>query len=79
MFDFPSIFDSLNAGLYVKIAVLIVLGLFVVFTFVIFNQTSSLNKILSVKNAGASTTIRVLALGYLIASISLFVLALVIL
>jgi hypothetical protein len=73
------IFDSDVITLFFKVVVLICIGLFVIFTLFLLNYSNSLKKIIVIKGLTGTTFIYLVALAYAIASISLFILALVIL
>ena len=65
--------------IFFKIALLIGIGLFAVFTLFLLNYIQSLKKIVVIKNVTGAVLISIVAVGYVIAVISLFILALVIL
>ena len=66
-------------SIFFKIVLLIGIGLFAVFTFFLLNYIQSLKKIIVIKNVTGAALLSIVAIGYVIAVISLFVLALVIL
>jgi len=75
--DSLNLLDSPGAILFVKIATLVTLAIYIVFTFVILTQVRVMNRIFT--EAFASTVLLFLAIGNLIFAFSLFLMALVIL
>ncbi|EKD65454.1 MAG: hypothetical protein ACD_50C00083G0013 [uncultured bacterium] len=75
--DLTNIFGSSEVALVFKIITLAFLFIYILFTFVILTQVRVMNRIL--KESFPSTVVFFLALGNLIAAISLFLIALVIL
>ena len=69
-----------ESGVYLifKVLVLILVFVFIVFSFIVVNRVGTLNKTLSLTAAHASALIQVVAAFVLIASISLFIITLVI-
>lgn len=74
MFD---LFGSSQITLIVKIATLIFLALYIIFSIIVLTQVRLMNNIL--KQLSASTLLATIALGNLILALSLFLTALVIL
>ena len=66
-------------SLVIKIIVIVVIGLYTLFVFVIFNHIRSLKRIVIIHHASGSPFIQTLALLYLLFSIFLFLAAIVIL
>jgi len=75
MLDISSL--SQDSSFFIKIAVLIVLFMFTVFTLVILNQIRTMNRIIT--QSVVSSVLFLVALGLVFASMSLFLLATVIL
>lgn len=69
--------QALNPLFFLKLGVLIVIGLFAIFTFIIFNQIVVMNNI--VNQSGPSTILKIIAAINILLSLSLFLTALVIL
>ncbi len=78
MTDF-SFLDQFNILIIVKAVFLIFLGLYLIFTILIFNNIRSLNRVVIIQKALGSPFIQTLAFIYLLATILLFLLAVVIL
>lgn len=76
--DITNIF-SFDLALIVKILFLFLIGLYGIFVIIIFNQIRSLNKIVYINKVAGSPFIQSLGFFYLLATISLFLLALAIL
>lgn len=74
-----TILQGLNVSFIFKIIILIILGLFIVFTFVLSLQIRSLNNIIRVYASHASKLIMSFAIFYFLLAIALFISALVIL
>ncbi len=70
-------FADINLLFFLKIGLLIIIGLFTIFTFIIFNQIGVMNNI--VNQPGASTILKIIAIINILLSLSLFLIALVIL
>lgn len=77
--ELPPILSNFNLGLFVKIPLLTLLFLFFIFTLVLLNQTRALARIVHIQAKSASLFIRFLMLSYVVAALSLFLVALVIL
>jgi len=76
--DFLTIANLFRSPLFLfKIALLVIMALFIIFTIVIFTQVSVMNKIIT--HAQASGILKLIAILNIIFAISLFVMALVIL
>jgi len=75
--DSLSLLDSPEVILFVKITTLVILAIYIIFTFVILTQVKVMNRIFT--EMFASTVLFFLALGNLIFALSLFLIALVIL
>jgi hypothetical protein len=72
-------FGGSSVDLVVKIVVLIFISLVGIFAFILFNQTRSLNKIILLRPAAISSLPVLLTTLFLLATVSLFLLALAIL
>jgi hypothetical protein len=77
--DFSSLFDGSILRLFFKVMFLILIGLFGVFSVIIFTHVKSLNKIVIIRDITGAPLIRSITIFFLVGSISLFLLALVIL
>ena len=76
--DFLAIAKLLRSPLFLfKIALIVIIAIFIIFTIVIFTQVSVMNKIIT--HTTASGILKLIALLNIILAISLFVIALVIL
>ena len=69
--------NFLHPGLWIKIITLIVIGFYVIFTFVVFTQVKTMAQILSLPNSEA--ILKIISIIHLALAISLFLIALVIL
>lgn len=76
LFPFMSDFD---ASLLVKIPVLIIVFLYVVFAFILFNKTRVLGRIVFIEASGVTSLLKSLTFFHFLATVLLFLLALVIL
>lgn len=74
MFD---LFGPAQINLFVKIATLIFLALYIIFAIVVLTQIRLMNDVL--KQSSASKTLAIIAISNLVFAISLFLIALVIL
>ncbi len=79
MIDIPSLFASMHIDFFVKIAILIIILLYDIFVFIVFNQVRSLNKILHITDGDGSSVIQAIVVRYFILATSLFFLSIVIL
>jgi hypothetical protein len=79
MFDFTNFFTSDGFELGLKIFALFLIGFYMIFALIVFNHIRSLRRILVVSTAAGSPLIQTMNFFYLLATIFLFVLALVIL
>lgn len=79
MDNIPQFFSAINFLLISKGVVLFILGLYNVFLFILLTNVRSLGKLVHIHAKHASKTLSLFTLGYLIAGVSLFFLALVIL
>lgn len=70
---------ELNLALHFKVFLLIVIGLYAVFVFIVFANVRSLTKLVLIKSASGSKLVTSLTFLYLLVTIFLFILALVIL
>jgi hypothetical protein len=77
--DIPGLFDGDLVGVLGKAGVLILLVLYLIFSFIVFLQVRSLNTIVRIKIANSTTIIPLFFLIHLILILSLFFLTLVIL
>lgn len=77
MADTITTLQSLNPLFFLKIAILMIIGLFLIFTLIVYNQVGVMNRI--VDQPEASGTLRIIALINVILAVSLFLTALVIL
>ncbi len=77
MIDLLPAIQSLRLVLFIKIALLIILGLYAVFALMVFNQVRSFNKVIFL-TSNKSTILQLVTLVYLLACVSLFLLTLVI-
>lgn len=76
--DFLAIVKLLRSPLFLfKIALIVIIAIFIIFTIVIFTQVSVMNKIIT--HTTASGILKLIAILNIILAISLFVIALVIL
>lgn len=75
---FPFITDS-AITLVFKILILVLIGLYGIFALIITTHVRSLNKIILIQKATGSPLMHIIAIVYLVATISLFLLAVVIL
>ncbi|OGH20016.1 MAG: hypothetical protein A3D74_01335 [Candidatus Levybacteria bacterium RIFCSPHIGHO2_02_FULL_37_13] len=73
----PFLFDAAQFNLILKIAILVFLILYIIFSIIVLTQVRLMNNIL--KQSFASTVLAAIALGNLILALSLFLTALVIL
>jgi len=71
------LFDAAQFNLILKIAILVFLILYIIFSIIVLTQVRLMNNIL--KQSFASTVLAAIALGNLILALSLFLTALVIL
>ncbi|MEK7571519.1 MAG: DUF5657 family protein [Patescibacteria group bacterium] len=67
-----------NGILLFKIPILILLLVYVIFTFIVVNRIRAFNRILHIASAHASVTIQIVAIIQFLLALSLFLLALVI-
>ena len=70
-----NLFLQFHLSLFVKGAILLFLFLYLIFAVIIFNQVRSLERIVSINEGQTSRILFMLALLYLVASASLFFLA----
>jgi Family of unknown function (DUF5657) len=79
-FDPTLIISSFTAGTvaYVKIALLILLGLYAIFTFMLSVKIRSLNRTVFLPAESGEVVVRIFAILYLLAVLSLFIATLVI-
>ena len=77
--DFGTLFANYGLALFFKIALLILILLFVIFVIILFNHVKSLGKIVIIKDVAGASLIRSLAVLYVVFAVSLFLLAVVIL
>lgn len=68
-----------DISLIVKAFILLLIGIYSVFVFITFTHIRSLNRIVLIEKALGSSLVQTLSLIYLIATISLFIAAVVIL
>lgn len=71
--------DNLPIDLFIKVVFLIFIGFMVIYALMLLSQVRSFSRVISLKPAMISAVPAILVTIYLIASLSLFVLALVIL
>lgn len=69
--------NFLHPGLWIKIITLIVIGFYVIFTFVVFTQVKVMSQIIHLPHG--ETMLKTIAIIHIILAISLFVIAIVIL
>lgn len=79
MIDLTQLTTSFDLGMFFKIVLLVLIGLYTLFVLILFLQARSLGKIVVIEERDGTPLLRMLALIYLIASLSLFLAALVIL
>ena len=79
MTDSLPLFNDTALVIFFKIALLIGIGLFIVFTVFLLNYIRSLKRIVVIKDVTGAALISIVAVGYVIVVISLFILALAIL
>lgn len=71
--------DGLTVGRIIKIPLLLLLLLYIIFALILLNKTRSLGRLIFLQTSVATLLLNTLALLHLIASVLLFLLALVIL
>lgn len=71
------ILSLINPFLFLKIAFLIIIGLFAIFTYILFNQSCTMNTL--VEQSSASKNLRFFTIINILLAVSLFLTALVIL
>lgn len=69
---FPNNLISIETISIIKIIMLVIIALYALFTFVIFNQTRTMNKLM---NHSSSAILEALAIIHIIAAIALFLTA----
>jgi hypothetical protein len=79
MIDLTQLISLFDLGAFFKIVLLVLIGLYTLFVLILFIQARSLGKIMIIEARDGTPMLRLFALFYLIASISLFLAALVIL
>lgn len=79
MTDITPFLNGSTASLIFKGILLLLIALYIIFVFMVFTHVRSLNRILIVQKTQGSPVLQSIAFVYLIVSISLFLLALVIL
>lgn len=79
MNDLPSIIEALSLNLFAKIAVLILLFLYILFALVIFLRVRSLNRVIIIADFHTSSLLQLLVVIHFFLALSLFLIALVIL
>ncbi len=77
--SFIPILQTIHVAFVFKVIILIILGLFLIFTFVLLTQIRSLNNIVRIHAANASRIVVGFAIIYFLLAIALFVSAIVIL
>lgn len=77
MNNFLVTLQALDIILFIKVALLIIFGLYAIFAFMIFNQVRSFNNVIFL-TSNKSTLLQLLTFIYFLACISLFLLTLVI-
>lgn len=75
--NFQNLIDIFNPAVFVKIITLIILGFYIVFSFIVFNQVKVMNQVAQLPHA--EFILKTIATINLIAAISLFLIAIVIL
>lgn len=75
---FPFLTPEISS-LIVKIIFLVLVGIYLIFVIIVFNNVRSLRRIIIISSAAGSPLIQFLAIFYLIATIVLFLTALLIL
>lgn len=68
-----------SLALVFKVLLLILLAVFMLFAFFLFNYIAALKKIVIIRDVAGTTLVQTLAIIYVVAAIFLFILALVIL
>jgi len=71
--------SSENIQLVAKIPILILIGLYVIFSYILYTKIKSLSRVVYISSLNASGTLNAFALIYFILSLSLFLIALAIL
>ena len=74
-----NLFDAGTISLVFKILMMVLIGMYTIFVFMIHHHIRSLNKILHINKTAGSPLIQTVSFMYLGAAISLFIIALVIL
>lgn len=64
-------------GLIMKIVFLVLVGLYLIFVIIVFNNVRSLRRIVIITSAAGSPLIQFLVIFYLLATVALFVAALI--
>ena len=77
--EITSLTENLDLALISKIVILFLLALYAVFVIITVTSIRSLNRLVIIQKALGSPLIQTIAIGYLLATISLFIAALVIL
>lgn len=82
MLDIPQLtinIPNLNLSFLLKVVLLVLIAIYAIFTFFIYNKTRALNRIVFFPPRSASSSIKLLSLIYFLIILSLFFLTLVIL
>lgn len=79
MIDFPTLLTTITPSFLVKIALLVLLFLYMIFGIIVIIQARAFHRIVYIGDSFGSLFIQLLAIIHLVASISLFLLALAIL
>ena len=79
MSDILEILVNLNISIFFKIAIAILILMYAVFTFILYNHIRSLNRIVIIKNSLGNAFVQSFGLIYFLATCILFLLSLVIL
>lgn len=77
--EFTAIFEAVNLLLVFKIVTLIILFLYLIFSFLLLTQVKALNRLVTIRASQASRVLFIFALVYFMVTFSLFLVALVIL
>lgn len=76
--DINTLFQNINIVFIIKVFFLLLLGLYIIFIFMLVSKLRSFDKIILLQGASGGRIIRLLGLVYLFLLLFLFVLALVI-
>ena len=73
------LFPFLRSNLFIKIPFLVVIGIYAMFAFILFNKTKSLEKIIFIEASGITHLLSLFSLIHFLITVLLFVAAIVIL